>query len=75
MSRFRTMVRCEHCGSVVLGVPIGPATYGTLVKYTPDLHHCKLVHMTSFGPSPDFYCTECDIFDITPHDHQKTGER
>lgn len=21
------------------------------------------------GPSPDFYCTTCDVFDIEPHEH------
>lgn len=23
--------------------------------------------MIPLGPSPDFYCTRCDIFDISPH--------
>jgi hypothetical protein len=24
---------------------------------------------TPLGPSPDFYCEWCDVFDIEPHDH------
>lgn len=27
------------------------------------------------GPSPDFYCHECDVFDFEPHEHALKAER